>query len=631
MNKLALLPIIAVLSTHVVAATEAELSQLAKAVNSYAQEITETTPKEAFIGRQYPKLAPTLEKWLRNMPNKSSDEATYKSLLSTSGNKMAVQLKVNAHNKDKVYQLLRDANISPQATIGGSIFAVLPKQVLQNLAEQSVLQFADIQSVFYASKDTFSLEQLQQHLRRAQTEDTNVSRPSSNTTQRLVGEGVALTQVGLLHKKNITGKGVKVGILDFGFGYYGTLQQKGILPQPYAVRAFVNGESNTNLGGTIHGTACTEIVHQMAPDARIYLSQVGDGSGGAGSGDIMAAAQWLVDQGVDVINFSGGGHFGAHDGTNELDKMVENVVSRGVLWVNAAGNEGDEHWLGAVADNNRNGFIDVNENRRGDHLVIEACGSRCGALSIQINWDDWQSSPRRSGTVDVDAWLVRQNGTKVELVDQATRRRGEHDIAFEGLFFSNNLPKGDYALVLKANKLQADMRLHVFVKGGQLYQRNAQGSIGIPANSEAALSVGAYNVTKKEIARYSSQGSTDDLRLKPDISAPADVQNNTYALELSEGRFSGTSAAAPHMAGFAALVKQQFPNLSPAQLKQKILRNAAHRLYENSPNSIAGVGLLNASMLANETSNSSSSGRSESDSTQKPDALQNLQRLLQKN
>ena len=249
MNKLALLPIIAVLSTPVVAATEAELSQLAKAVNSYAQEITETTPKEAFIGRQYPKLAPTLEKWLRNMPNKSSDEATYKSLLSTSGNKMAVQLKVNAHNKDKVYQLLRDANISPQATIGGSIFAVLPKQVLQNLAEQSVLQFADIQSVFYASKDTFSLEQLQQHLRRAQTEDTNVSRPSSNTTQTLVGEGAALTQVGLLHKKNITGKGVKVGILDFGFGYYGTLQQKGILPQPYAVRAFVNGESNTNLGG----------------------------------------------------------------------------------------------------------------------------------------------------------------------------------------------------------------------------------------------------------------------------------------------------------------------------------------------------------------------------------------------
>ena len=169
-------------------------------------------------------------------------------------------------------------------------------------------------------------------------------------------------------------------------------------------------------------------------------------------------------------------------------------------------------------------------------------------------------------------------------------------------------------------------RIKVLWQGTKVFCR-----IGIPANSEAALSVGAYNVTKNEIARFSSQGSTDDLRLKPDISAPADVQNNTYALELSEGRFSGTSAAAPHMAGFAALVKQQFPNLSPAQLKQKILRNAAHRLYENSPNSIAGVGLLNASMLANETSNSSSSGRSESDSTQKPDALQNLQRLLQKN
>ncbi|MBK8326852.1 MAG: S8 family serine peptidase [Moraxellaceae bacterium] len=629
MKKLALLPIVVALSTPAFAASEAELSQLAQAINRYGQEITETTPKEVFVGRQYSKLAPALEKWLRNMPSKSNDEAVYKSLVSNSGNKIAVQLKVNAHNKDKVYQLLRDANISPQAAVGGSIFAVLPKQVLQNIAEQSALQFADIQSVFYASKDTFSLEQLQQHLRRAQTDDANVSRPSSDTTQTLVGEGAALTQVGLLHKKNITGKGIKVGILDFGFGGYGVLKQKGILPEPRAVRAFINGEVSTSLGGTIHGTACTEIIHQMAPDARIYLAQVGDGSGGAGSGDIMAAAQWLVDQGVDVINFSGGGHYGAHDGTNELDKMVESVVSRGVLWVNAAGNEGSEHWLGTVADNNRNGFMDVNENRRGDHLVIEACGSRCGALSIQINWDDWQTSPRRNGTVDIDAWLVRRNGDKVELVGQATQRRGQHDIAMEGLYFSNNLPQGEYALVLQANKLQADMRLHVFVKGGQLHHKNAQGSIGIPANSEAALSVGAYNVTKKEIARYSSQGSTDDLRLKPDISAPADVQNNAYASETNEGRFHGTSAAAPHMAGFAALVKQQFPSLSPVQLKQKILRNAAHSLYGNSPNSIAGVGLLDASILANETS--SASTPSEPSTTEKPNGLQNLQRLLQKN
>lgn len=323
MNKLVLLPIVAALSTPVLAASDAELSQLAKAVNSYAQEITETTPKEAFIGRQYPQLAVNLEKWLRNISHKGIDES-YKGVVSTSGNKMAVQLKVNAHNKDKVYQLLRDANISPQATVGGSIFAVLPKQVLQNLAEQSVLQFADIQSVFYASKDTFSLEQLQQHLRRAQTQDTSTS-ATNNNTKILVGEGAALTNVGLLHRKNITGKGVKVGILDFGFGHYGALQQKGILPAPKAVRAFINGESSTNLGGTIHGSACGEIIHQMAPDASIYLAQVGDGSGGATNGDIMAAAQWLLEQGVDIINFSGGGHFGAHDGTTELDKMVEKL------------------------------------------------------------------------------------------------------------------------------------------------------------------------------------------------------------------------------------------------------------------------------------------------------------------
>lgn len=630
MNKLALWPLVAALSTPVFAASELELNQLANAVNNYAQELTQSTPKEAFVGRQYPQLASGLEKWLRNIPNKSSDGDTYKSLRSDFGNKMAVQLKVNERNKDKVYQLLRAANISPQAMVGNSIFAVLPKQVLQSLAEESLLQFADVQSVFYANKDTFSLEQLQQHLRRAQTGtvNTNVS-VSNNASQTLVGEGAAITQVALLHQKNITGKGVKVGILDFGFGNYELLQQKGIVPEPRAVRAFVNGESNTRLGGTVHGTACGEIIHQMAPDASIYLAQVGDGSGGAGGGDIMAAAQWLVEQGVDIINFSGGGHGNAHDGTTYLDKMVESVVSQGVLWVNASGNEGEEHWLGAVADNNNNGFIDVNDNKRGDHLVIKACGSECGPLMVEINWDDWQTSPRRSGTVDVDAWLVRQNGSKIQLVEQATKNRGQHDPAMEVLFFSNNLPQENYALVLKTNKVQPNMRLHVLVKGGWLMQKNPQGSISIPATSEVALSVAAYDVVEHKIAPYSGQGTTDDLRIKPDIAAPTGVQSNAYATETKEARFHGTSAAAPHMAGFAALVKQQYSSLSATQLKQKILSNAAQSLYSNSPNSIAGVGLLNASMLVNETSTSSSV--SSEVRPRKSDPLQNLQRLLQKN
>lgn len=631
MNKLGLLPIVYALSANALAASNTELTQLGNAINSFAKEVTDGSPKDVFASRQYPRLTPTLEKWLRNMPNKGLDDGVKKALTSAFGDKMAVQLTVSPQNKDKVYQILRDANITPQATIGSAVFAVVPKQVLQSLAGQSVLMSADIQSVSYPS-ETFSLEQLQQHLRRAQTEDAGTSYATSST-QTMVGEGAALTQATLLHRKNITGKGVKVGILDFGFGGYGALQQKGVVPEPYTVRAFSNGEPNTRLGGTIHGTACAEIVHQMAPDARIYLAQVGDGSGAAGDGDIMAAAQWLVDQGVDIINFSGGGHYGAHDGTTNLDKLVENVVSRGVLWVNAAGNEGGEHWLGTLADENHNGFVDVNENRQGDHLALETCGqnSKCDGFTIQVNWDDWQSSPRRSGTVDIDAWLVNAGANgRLNIVAQATKARSENDIPMEVFSFPNNLPQGVYGLVLKANKIQKDMRVHVLVKGDAvLQQKNPQGSVGIPATSEAALSVGAYDVRKKEIAYYSSQGSTDDLRLKPDISAPAGVKNNAYATETKEGRFHGTSAAAPHMAGFAALVKQQFPSLSATQLKQKILRNAANSLYDNGPNSIAGVGLLDASMLANEAA--SASTRSEPESTQKPDALQNLQRLLQKN
>ena len=104
-------------------------------------------------------------------------------------------------------------------------------------------------------------------------------------------DGVRSVRAARLHAEGITGKGVRVGILDFGFERYRELQGRGLLPAPLAARAF--NEAGTVESGGVHGTACAEIVHAMAPDAGIYLA-ADDGR----EDQIIEAAFWLAGQGI---------------------------------------------------------------------------------------------------------------------------------------------------------------------------------------------------------------------------------------------------------------------------------------------------------------------------------------------
>ena len=90
-----------------------------------------------------------------------------------------------------------------------------------------------------------------------------------------------------------------------------------------------------------------------------------------------------------------------------------------------------------------------------------------------------------------------------------------------------------------------------------------------------------------QLAAFSSQGPTRDGRIKPDLVAPGSMVASSlskFSTDLVELRRvlpdgahlvdRGTSFAAPHMAGAVALLLQQSPQLTAAQLRQRLVDGA---------------------------------------------------------
>ena len=128
---------------------------------------------------------------------------------------------------------------------------------------------------------------------------------------------------------------------------------------------------------------------------------------------------------------------------------------------------------------------------------------------------------------------------------------------------------------------------------------NGYGTLAAPGNDPLVLTVGAmktmgsYSRSDDQIASYSSKGPTTyDHVVKPDIVAPGNLVVSTnspgstleaeYPANDVAGNYSGrdyftlsgTSMAAPAVAGGVALMLQQNPNLTPDQVKARLMKTA---------------------------------------------------------
>ncbi len=423
-----------------------------------------------------------------------------------------------------------------------------------------------------------------------------------------ITEGVNLTGANLFRDTIYRGAGVKIAVLDVGFKGLTAAISHGELPSDVKTRDFSGKGLETEYK---HGTACAEIIHDMAPDAELYLLKMGDEIAG------YDATDYCIENNINIVSLSVGTFgSGPGDGTGPVDEAFDQLKNAGVLVVASAGNYGNtsyeeqgvtltmgSHWEGTFNDSNNDTY---HEFKPGDsnsyYNVIGAYPdwdddgkSETGEVSILMRWDDWSVS-----NIDYDMYLYSydyDNQKVGSLVASSTIHQSGTQPPVE--YISMNIPDSStdgqfFALKVKKRTTgtPSGTKLEIFLGGTSAFvpfkQANgtfntsavaqSTGSIGEPADAESVLAVGAIDYTKWITGPqedYSSQGPTNGWngsaeRIKPDIMGPDGVTTYTYG----DSSFYGTSAATPHVAGIAALNLSMNSDMSSNELLKLLEDNA---------------------------------------------------------
>lgn len=410
---------------------------------------------------------------------------------------------------------------------------------------------------------------------------TEVRLPDRAVPMSITSAGVGLSKADQWIAAGNKGAGVKVGVIDIGFGRLAEAQGKGELPT--GDQLVVN---NSNcIDGTVkkpHGTAVAEIIHDMAPDAQLYLACIED------TVSFSAAEQWLRGQGVQIISAAVGflsPSGGRGDGTGPTDSPAD-VVKRsreaGVLWSVAAGNQGLLHFGGKAVDANSDKWVEYAGTTQNKGFPVK----HTATATVGIRWDAWPKT-----TEDLDLYVMNAGNSPPTGDDDprivAKSTRSQKDTAGgtspnEEVSFTNSADPAitrTYWVYIKNNNAKFTTPFDLFVGGdvdGQLQSPTSERSVTEPGTSPYVMTVGATAANSGVLETNSGRGPTIDGRQKPDITGFDKVATSVVPT------FLGTSAAAAHVAGAAAVLKSANPQLDAAQLQAALQAKASPKKSDNA-------------------------------------------------
>jgi len=182
-----------------------------------------------------------------------------------------------------------------------------------------------------------SLASLKKDSNVAYIEEDKVVKMSSTT---YTDWGVSDINATTSWQSGLTGKGVKIGIIDSGVAPHTDLVVAG-------GTNVINGSKTTSYADDNgHGTVVSGIiaaqglnggVEGVAPGASIYAVKALDSAGSGYTSDIISGIDWAIDNKMDIISMS----LGSNQSDVTLENAVDTAYKDGILIVAAAGNDGD--------------------------------------------------------------------------------------------------------------------------------------------------------------------------------------------------------------------------------------------------------------------------------------------------
>lgn len=402
----------------------------------------------------------------------------------------------------------------------------------------------------------------------------------------------------------VSGQGVKIGVLSDSSRFLEDSIALGALPPDVTV---LDGESGTDLGGfdAGEGTAMLEIIHALAPDAKLFFATAFR-SPESFADNIRALRAAGCDIIVDDVGWSNETAFQ----DSVIAQAVNDVTRDGALYFSSAGNAGNFNdgtstvWEGDYKDG---GELPILNGGRvhdfGDGTISNRVRQDAGALIL--TWAD----PLGESVNDYDLFVLNSNFTRV-MAASTDMQDGEAD-PFEEIDANFSRPAafaGEQIVIFNYNgAAPRALRLDTF-NSAEL-TRTTPGQILGHAAAADAFAVAAVDVATvadpfgfgspfftggptNPIEFFSSDGprrvffdqdgrpitpgnflfatNGGTVRQKPDIAAADGGLNSTPGFFP----FFGTSAAAPHAAAIAALVKSAVPNITPQQVRSALQSSA---------------------------------------------------------
>ncbi|MCX4831949.1 S8 family serine peptidase [Streptomyces sp. NBC_01016] len=422
--------------------------------------------------------------------------------------------------------------------------------------------------------------------------------------------------VARLHNEGLTGKGVKVGVIDTGIDYhhpdlkaayaggYDFVDDDADPMETTYADWKGSGQAETDQGSTYyteHGTHVAGIVagrgaetkeraaHGVAPGASVYAYRALGPYGGGTTSDIMAAMDKAADDGMDVVNMSLGASI--NDPLSPQAVAADNLVLAGITTVIAAGNSGPKSNTlgtpGAAALALTVGAHDspltlpsytvaVGDTKTEGRLLAQPYGDAVdrltdGALAV-TEVGTGTAAGYNGKDVTGKAALVKRGG--ISLDEKVRRAKSKGAVAV--LLVNDNAGEGHIPAYIGENP--------DYVPAFSLTA--ADGSALTGAAEVTFAAAGTFTLGDGSLADFSSRGPVYGTgAIKPEITAPgvsvlssvpADIVDPTGGdYTYAYARLSGTSMATPFVAGVAALMLQHDPDLGPDDIKTALMNTAA--------------------------------------------------------